>query len=170
MVLSPKTDLGPFSGPEAQVRPWTHTVDALRRFQKFTLCTVRADGRPHATPLLAVWAMGGMAFATGKDEQKAKNLTRNAMCILTAGTNTLTGDDYVIEGAASLVTETGRLMSIATAFEQAYGWHLMREDGAWHGMADQIRSGGASTYFVQPSIIFAIGNGVPFGQTRYRFE
>ena len=70
----PRTDLGPFSGPEANARPWAHTVDAIRRLQKFTLCTVRADGRPHATPLLAVWAMDGTTFTTGENEQKAKNL------------------------------------------------------------------------------------------------
>jgi Pyridoxamine 5'-phosphate oxidase len=70
----PRTDLGPFSGPEANARPWAHTVDAIRRKQKFTLCTVRADGRPHTTPLLAVWAMDGMTFTTGENEQKAKNL------------------------------------------------------------------------------------------------
>ena len=170
MNSSPRTDLGPFSGGEATARPWAHTVDALRRLQKFTLCTVRADGRPHATPLLAVWVMDGMAFATGKDEQKAKNLSRNPKCILTAGTNTLTGEDYVIEGTASLVSDPERLATIATQFEQTYGWHLTSEDGTWHGMADSIRSGGAETYFVQPSIIFAFGNGEPFGQTRYHFD
>ena len=170
MTTSPRTDLGPFSGGEAQVRPWAHTLDAIRRLQKFTLCTVRADGRPHATPLLAVWAMDGMTFATGKDEQKAKNLTRNPNCILTAGTNTLTGDDYVIEGTASLVSDTEHLATIAAAFEQTYGWHLTREDGTWHGMADGIRSGETNTYFVQPQIIFAFGNGEPFGQTRYHFD
>jgi hypothetical protein len=170
MSTSPRTDLGPFSGNEAKVRPWAHTLDAIRRLQKFTLCTVRADGRPHATPLLAVWAMDGMTFTTRKDEQKAKNLTRNPKCILTAGTNTLTGDDYVIEGTASLISDKERLATIATAFEQTYGWHLTREDGTWHGMADAIRSGGTNTYFVQPSIIFAFGNGQPFSQTRYHFD
>jgi hypothetical protein len=140
MTSSPRTDLGPFSGDEAKVRPWAHTLDAIRRLQKFVLCTVRADGRPHATPLLAVWAMDGMTFATGEDEQKAKNLTSNPQCILTAGTNTLTGEDYVIEGSASLVSETDRLATIAAAFEQTYGWHLTREDGTWHGMAEAIRS------------------------------
>jgi pyridoxine/pyridoxamine 5'-phosphate oxidase len=170
MTSLPRTDLGPFSGSEAIIRPWAHTVDAIRRLQKFTLCTVRADGRPHATPLLAVWAMNGMNFTTGKHEQKARNLARNPKCILTAGTNTLTGDDYVIEGSASLVSDEERLASIATAFEQTYGWHLTREDGTWHGMANQIRSGAGYTYFVQPSIIFAFGNGEPFSQTRYHFD
>ena len=170
MTSLPWTDLGPFSGPEANARPWAHTVDAIRRLQKFTLCTVRADGRPHATPLLAVWAMDGMTFATGENEQKAKNLGRNPKCILTAGTNTLTGDDYVIEGTASLVSDPERLETIATAFEQTYGWHLTRKDGTWYGMASQMRSGGTHTYFVQPSIIFAFGNGEPFSETRYHFD
>ena len=170
MTSQPRTDLGPFSGPQATPRPWAHTIDAIRRLQKFTLCTVRADGRPHATPLLAVWAMDGMTFTTGEDEQKAKNLERNPRCILTAGTSTLTGDDYVIEGTASVVSDPAHLEAIATAFEQSYGWHLTRADGTWHGMANQMRSGGTRTYFVQPRIIFAFGNGEPFAETRYHFD
>jgi len=169
MRVEPRTDLGPFSGTDATARPWAYTVDALRRLQKFTLCTVRADGRPHATPLLAVWAMDGMCFGTGDNEQKSKNLAGNPKCILTTGTDTLTGLDYVIEGTAFLVTDSQRRDSIATAFEPAYGWHLTREDGTWHGMADQMRSGGVNVYFVQPTIVFAFGNGEPFSQTRYHF-
>jgi hypothetical protein len=170
MAFQPRTDLGPFSGPRATPRPWAHTIDAIRRLQKFTLCTVRADGRPHATPLLAVWAMDGMTFTTGENEQKARNLERNPRCLLTAGTSTLTGDDYVIEGTASVVSEPAHLEAIATAFEQSYGWHVTRADGTWHGMANQMRSGGTRTYFVQPRIIFAFGNGEPFAETRYHFE
>jgi general stress protein 26 len=169
MTTEPKTDLGPFSGANAAPQPWAHTVDALRRSQKFTLCTVRTDGRPHAVPLLAVWTSDGLAFCTGDGEQKAKNLAANRKCILTTGTNTLTGFDYVVEGTASLVTDAERLDGIATAFEQAYGWHLTREDGTWHGMGDSMRSAKVQTYFVQPDIIFAFGNGEPFSETRYRF-
>jgi hypothetical protein len=99
-----------------------------------------------------------------------KNLGRNPKCILTAGTNTMTGDDYIIEGTASLVSDPGRLETIATAFEQTYGWHLTREDGTWYRMSDQMRSAEINTYFVQPSIIFAFGNGAPFSETRYHFD
>jgi hypothetical protein len=114
--------------------------------------------------------MDGMTFATGENEQKAKNLGRNPKCILTAGTNTMTGDDYIIEGTASLVSDPRRLETIATAFEQTYGWHLTREDGTWYRMSDQMRSGEINTYFVRPSIIFAFGNGEPFSETRYHFD
>ena len=106
----------------------------------------------------------------GENEQKAKNLGRNPKCILTAGTTTLTGDDYVIEGTASLVSDPERLETIATAFEQSYGWHLTLQDGTWYGMSDQMRSGATNTYVVNPSIIFAFGNGEPFSETRYHFD
>jgi hypothetical protein len=47
---APHTSLGPFSSPGASPTPWEATEWALRRIQKFQLCTVRRDGRPHVTP------------------------------------------------------------------------------------------------------------------------
>ena len=82
----------------------------------------------------------------------------------------MTGDDYVIEGIASLVSDPERLETVAAAFEQAYGWHLTRKDGTWYGMSNRMCSGGTHTYFVQPSIAFAFGNGEPFSETRYDFD
>jgi hypothetical protein len=103
---APQTSLGPFSSPAASPTPWEATEWALRRIQKFQLCTVRRDGRPHVTPLLAIWSLGAMWFTTGDNEQKAKNLSANQHCALTTGTDTLTGMDYIIEGTASLVTDS----------------------------------------------------------------
>ena len=117
-----------------------------------------------------MWAIDGMTFTTGQNDQKARNLGRNPQCTLTAGTNTMTGDVYVIEGTASLVTDPERLGTIATAFEQTYGWHLSREDGTWYGVSDQIRAGALNTYVVQPTIIVAFGTGEPFSETRYHFD
>jgi hypothetical protein len=138
---APQTSLGPFSSPGASPTPWEVTEWALRRIQKFQLCTVRSDGRPHVTPLLAIWALGAMWFTTGDNEQKAKNLSANQHCALTTGTDTLTGTDYVIEGTASLVIEQAARENMATAFEQVYGWQLTREDGTWYQMGDAIRTG-----------------------------
>jgi general stress protein 26 len=165
--VQPDTTLGPFSASGATETPWKMTVEALRRTQKFSLSTVRTDGRPHVTPLLAIWAYGAMWFATGAAEQKAKNLTANPNCILTTGTNTLTGMDYVIEGTAALVTDPDDRKAVAEAYEQAYGWHLTREDGTWFRMGDEIRSGGVQLYRVEPTLAFAFGNGTEFSQTRY---
>ena len=123
---TPQTTLGPFSSPGASPTPWEATEWALRRIQKFQLCTVRRDGRPHVTPLLAIWALDAMWFTTGDNEQKAKNLSANQYCALTTGTDTLTGMDYIIEGTASLVTDQATRDAVATAFEEAYGWQHPR--------------------------------------------
>ena len=167
---APQTSLGPFSSPGATRAPWEATEWALRRIQKFQLCTVRPDGRPHVTPVLAIWALDAMWFTTGDNEQKAKNLSANQHCALITGTGTLTGVDYVIEGTASLVTDHATRQSVATEFEQAYGWQLTREDGTWYQLGDAVRSGTVQLYRVQPSQAFAFATGSESSQTRYRWS
>ena len=69
-----------------------------------------------------------------------------------------------------MVTDPVRLDALASAFEQAYGWHVTSEDGTWHAMPALIRSGDTQTYFVRPRIVFSFGNGEPFSETRYHFS
>jgi hypothetical protein len=160
---APQTSLGPFSSPGASATPWEETEWALRRIQKFQLCTVRRDGRPHVTPLLAIWTLGAMWFTT-------RNLGANQHCALTSGTDTLTGMDYIIEGTASLVTDQATRETVAAAFEQAYGWHLTREDGTWFQLGDAVRTGSVQLYRVRPDKGFAFATGRESSQTRYRWS
>ncbi len=166
----PQTRLGPFSSPGASPTPWEATEWALRRIQKFQLCTVRRDGRPQVAPLLAIWALDAMWFVTGDQEQKAVNLGANQHCALTTSTGTLTGTDYVIEGLLRLVTESSTRQAVATAFEEAYGWQLTREDGTWNQLGEAVRSGKAQLYRVQPDQAFAFATGKESSQTRYRWS
>jgi general stress protein 26 len=170
MSTVPQTSLGPFSSPGASPTPWEATEWALRRIQKFQLCTVRRDGRPHVTPLLAIWALGAMWFTTGDNEQKAKNLSANQRCVLSTGTDNLTGMDYVIEGTASMISDEATRQAVATAFEQAYGWQLTREDGTWYQLGDAVRTGDVQLYRVQPDKAFAFANSSESSQTRYRWS
>ncbi|MGW6278069.1 pyridoxamine 5'-phosphate oxidase family protein [Kribbella sp. NPDC055071] len=158
-----------FSSPGATPTPWEATDWALRRIRKFQLCTVRRDGRPHVTPVVAIWASGAMWFTTGADEQKAKNLDANQSCALTAGTGTLTGTDYTIEGTASAVVDQETREAAATAFEDTYGWEFTGEDGTWNQLGQAIRTGGARLYRVQPDKVFAFVIGNESSQTRYRW-
>jgi nitroimidazol reductase NimA-like FMN-containing flavoprotein (pyridoxamine 5'-phosphate oxidase superfamily) len=169
-TTAPRTSLGPFSSPGASPTPWEATEWALRRIQKFQLCTVRRDGRPHVTPLLAIWTLDAMWFTTGDEEQKAKNLSTNQHCVLSSGTDTLTGMDYVIEGTANLVSDQAARETVAAAFEQAYGWQLTREDGSWYRLGDAVRTGDVQLYRVQPDKGFAFAMGSEPSQTRYRWS
>jgi hypothetical protein len=93
LILEPREpstqlDAG-FSSEGAHPTEWAEARQHLEEAEVFWLSTVRPDGRPHVTPLLAVWCADAMYFCTGSDERKAKNLKRNPHCILTTGRNTL---------------------------------------------------------------------------------
>ena len=103
MIPVPGTvELGPFSSPGGRLTPWESTADALRRTQKFWLSTVRRDGRPHVTPLVAFVSLDGVCFVTGSAEQKSRNLHENNRVVLTTGVDTLTSNDIVLERVADL--------------------------------------------------------------------
>src|SRR2546423_1230964 len=94
-----------YSGPGATAQSWARADGQLRAAELFWISTVRPDGRPHVTPLVAVWLDGSMFFSTGPTERKAKNLAANPNCILTTGQNSWNeGFDIVVEGAAERLT------------------------------------------------------------------
>jgi hypothetical protein len=47
-----------FSDPKAVATGWDETRRALDEAELFWITTVRPDGRPHVTPLVAVWLDG----------------------------------------------------------------------------------------------------------------
>src|SRR3954454_2956623 len=84
----PVTELDPrFSEPNAVATDWEETRRVLEGAEFFWITTVRVDGRPHVTPLVAVWLDDAIYFATGTDEQKAVNLRSNQNVSLTTGCN-----------------------------------------------------------------------------------
>ena len=106
----------------ASALDWEQARAVLQGAMLYWLSTVRADGRPHVTPLLGAWAQDALAFCTGPTEQKAKNLQTNSHCILTTGRNSLDeGLDVVVEGDAAAVTDRARRVAIAQAYEEKYG-------------------------------------------------
>jgi nitroimidazol reductase NimA-like FMN-containing flavoprotein (pyridoxamine 5'-phosphate oxidase superfamily) len=89
----------------------------LESAELFWISIVRADGRPHVTPLVAVWLEGALHFATGSQEQKAVNLEGNHHVSLTTGCNDWKdGLDVVVEGEAVQVTDHAQLEKLANAW------------------------------------------------------
>src|SRR3954452_17082036 len=94
-----------FSDPAAQATPWPEALRALASAELYWITTVRADGRPHVTPLVGVVHEGEVYFCTGLEEQKGRNLAHSAKVALTTGTNTWNeGLDIVVEGEAVRIT------------------------------------------------------------------
>jgi hypothetical protein len=155
-----------FSDPGAAPTPWPDVTDLLDRAELYWLTTVRADGRPHVTPLIGVWHDGAMHFCTGLDEQKARNLEHSAQVALTTGNNAwASGLDVVVEGAAVRVTERETLQALAGGYEAKYGsaWHFDVGDGVFsHG------GGEAAAFRIDPAKVLAFAKD-PHAQTAYRF-
>ena len=63
-----------FSDPGTSATSWSAAREVLEAAQLSWVSTVRADGRPHVTPLVAVWLDETLYFSTGPTEQKALNI------------------------------------------------------------------------------------------------
>lgn len=166
---APVTELGSFGSEGAVATEWAHAHEALRDAELFWLSTVRPDGRPHVTPLLAIWLDGALYFCTGPTERKAKNLAHNLHCVLTTGCNNLDGLDLVVEGDAVKVNSEPELRRVADTYEAKYGEHFTSPEGTWFGLGDAIRENTALVFRVAPVTAFGFGKGKLYSQTRYRF-
>lgn len=166
---TPVTELDPRYSEITEAFPWPEALDLWVRAELCWLSTVRPDGRPHVTPLPAVWHDGAPHFCTGLEERKARNLAANPQCVLTTGTNAhWAGVDVVIEGTARQVTDDATLRTLAAAWTAKFGsfWRFDVADG----MFRHPDGGGAAVFRVEPVTAFAFTKGEGrFGQTRYRF-
>jgi nitroimidazol reductase NimA-like FMN-containing flavoprotein (pyridoxamine 5'-phosphate oxidase superfamily) len=155
-----------FSDPAAAATPWSDVRDVLVQAELFWISTVRRDGRPHVTPLPAVWSDEELHFCTGPTEQKAVNLAADARCVLTTGDNHWkAGLDVVVEGTARRVTDDARLRALADLWRSKYAgdWDFTVRDGAFHHGA-----GEAFVFAIAPDKVLAFAKG-DFAQTSYRF-
>jgi general stress protein 26 len=153
-----------FSDPDAQPTSWSRASEALEAAQLSWISTVRADGRPHVTPLVPVWLDGTSYFCTGPTEQKAHNLNANPHVVLTTGCNQWDqGLDVMVEGEARLVTDRPTLERLAAAWATKWdgSWQFEVTDGGF-----QHEAGLALVYAVEPAKVLAFGKG-PYSHTRH---
>jgi general stress protein 26 len=158
-----------FSDPGAHATPWAAAREVLETAQLSWVTTVRADGRPHATPLVAVWLDDAAYFTTGPEEQKAVNLAANPHVVLITGCNRWDeGLDVMAEGKAERVTDRAILERLAAVWATKWNgeWQFEAVDG---GFANPERNVDRPVlvFAVKPVNVFAFGKG-EFSQTRYR--
>jgi len=158
-----------YSMPGAAPTPWADVQARLDRAKVALFATVRADGRPHATPVAFVWHAGAIHITTGVDEQKAHNLAHQPACLVSVTSDALDeGLDVVIEATAERVTDAAILEAIAEAYVERYG-EVFRfgVDGEHLTSAE---GGAAIALRIVPRIVFVFGKGEAFSQTRFRLD
>ena len=161
-----------FSDPQAGAVPWEDARRVLEDAQLAWITTVRADGRPHVTPLVTVWLDDAVHFCTGPDEQKGRNLLADPNVVITTGCNAWDGGlDVVVEGDAVRVTDRATLERLAAAWATKWDgrWTFGATDGGFShdGVRDDRVGGPVHVYAVRAAKVLAFGKGT-FSQTRYR--
>ena len=136
----------------------------------YWLTTVRADGRPHVTPLIGLLADGAVHFSTGIGEQKARNLAHSNRVALTTGTNTWArGLDVIVEGLRRPGRgRRGRCAPWPTAMSRS----TARCGGSRSPTAHSATATGsdpAHVFRIKPSKVMAFAKD-PHAQTTYRFS
>ena len=158
-----------YSNPDAIATGWDETRRVLETAELSWLTTVRADGRPHVTPLVAVWDDGAVHFCTGAGEQKAVNLRDNPHVILTTGCSEWDkGLDVVVEGDAVRVTDQDTLKRLADVWMTKWDgqWQYRVGDGGFRHSEDGEEL--VLVFSVAPTRVLAFAKG-NFGQTKHVF-
>jgi hypothetical protein len=159
-----------YSDPAASPVSWEETVAVLEAAELFWVSTVRADGRPHVTPVVAVWFDGAVWFSTGANEQKFANMRAHPHVVLTTGCNQWDqGLDVVVEGEAVRITDDAVLARVVEAFTVRWDgrWKFTASGGCFRG---EDGTGEAMVFSVKPAKVFAHSKGDPFGATRHKFR
>lgn len=158
-----------YSDPAATAVSWEDTERLLEAAEIAWITTVRADGRPHVTPVVPAWADGTLYFTTGAGEQKYVNLQANPYVVLMTGSSDWDqGIGVVVEGKAVHVTDEALLSRIAEAFAARWDgrWQFTVRDGGFHDAGGEWR---CEAFGVTPTKVFAHAKGDPFGATTHRF-
>jgi nitroimidazol reductase NimA-like FMN-containing flavoprotein (pyridoxamine 5'-phosphate oxidase superfamily) len=158
-----------YSDPNARAVSWADTQRLLEAAEIVWLTTVRADGRPHVTPVVTVWLDGTLYFSTGGGEQKFVNLRANPYVAATTGASTWDhGIDVVVEGKAVPVTDEAVLSRVAQAFTSRWDgrWRYEVRDGRF---CNAGTGSGPDLFSVTPTRAFSHAKGEPFGATTHRF-
>jgi PPOX class probable F420-dependent enzyme len=99
---------------------WAWVSERLERSRSYWICTVRADGRPHAMPVWGVWVDERVHFGSDPASVKARNLTRDPRVVV----HLESGDECVVlEGVAEPFVEPAQdlFQRVADAYETKYG-------------------------------------------------
>lgn len=160
-----------FSNPGAEATEWHETLKALEQAELFWVTTVRSDGRPHTTPLVAVWSDEALHFCTGVGEQKEINLRNNRRVILMTGRNDWDqGLDVVVEGEAERVQDRDRLERAALVWTAKWDgrWKYVVTDTGFEHPNDPEHHQ-ILVFAVRPERVLAFGKG-GFSHTSHRFS
>jgi nitroimidazol reductase NimA-like FMN-containing flavoprotein (pyridoxamine 5'-phosphate oxidase superfamily) len=159
-----------YSVLDAVPTEWDETRRVLETAQVSWLTTVRAGGRPHVTPVVAIWLDEALHFRANPVQQKTLNLRSNPNVVVTTGCNHWEeGLDVVVEGAAVQLTDEAMLERLAQVWATKWDkrYQFLVRDGCFYNQEGDPKP--IFVFSVTPTTVYAFTRGDHGGQTCYRF-
>ena len=158
MTSSPVAEPMPWPGYEpapadADLLTWSWAARRLQEARRYWLATRHADGSAHLRAVWAAWVEGLLAFSTGRQTRKARNLALEPRCSLA----TEAGDDsVVVEGVAEQLSDRARIEQADAAYVAKYGSSMLVGDSC--------------VFAIRPLLVIGFREGDPAVRpTRWRF-
>jgi Pyridoxamine 5'-phosphate oxidase len=155
--------------PDAVI-PWADALARLSAADSYWFATVRPNGQPHVRPVLAVWVDGFICTTSNASARKARNLSTNERCALTASTD---GIDFIVEGTAAPVTDPDLLERIASAYHAKYQWPITIDNGGFDAPYGAPAAGPPpyQPHAITPTKVYGFGTDERFAprSTRWHF-
>ena len=144
----PKTNTG--------LLPWRHVSERMAKARNYWICTVAADGRPHATPVDGLWLEDRLYFGGSPQTRRNRNLAANSHVVVHLESAT---DVVILHGDAHELGSADRSLTtrLAEASAKKYGYKPKPKD---------IEAGGS--FVVRPTVVFAWKR-FPKDATRWQF-
>jgi nitroimidazol reductase NimA-like FMN-containing flavoprotein (pyridoxamine 5'-phosphate oxidase superfamily) len=101
---------------------WAWVDEQMTRARNYWVCTVRADGRPHAAPVWAIWYEGVLYFSSSRLSVKGQNVARDPRVSI----HLESGDDTVIfEGLLQELSDPALYTKVRVAYNTKYNMDAM---------------------------------------------
>lgn len=109
------------AGGKKGLLPWSWAERRLKSARQYLLVTVRPSKAPHAMPIWGIWVEGAFYFSSGPKSVKARNLAKNAQCIVSIEQNE---EAVVVEGTAREITSKDTRRKLDVTYYRKYRYHL----------------------------------------------
>ncbi|SRR5690554_2517206 len=145
---------------EQSMLSWEETEKQLEEAHNYWIGTVRPNGRPHASPVWAVWLDNHLYFDGSPETRRHRNLAANPNMVahLESGSNVV-----IVEGEAHQVEKPPRALTsrVAAAYRKKY------TESGYAPTDDQWDEGGL--YEMKPRVALAWTQ-FPTNCTRWHFD
>jgi hypothetical protein len=125
--------------------PWNWAEQRLKKSHNYWITTVKPDCSAHTMVVWGLWQDGRLLFSTGGKSQKARNLERNAHCVVcTEHAN----EAVIVQGIAEVADVAAR-RKFLTKYEGKYKFDMS-------SMKDDILSMKEPVFAVCPQVVFGL--------------